>query len=159
MSGAQEFEGDILLVDTPDGGDIRIENGTFARDRACSTAIYLSLFGGNKDDSGKVKNKNTWWGNTLGGVSENEKLVSRFQAVIFGTPMTTKTILEAEDAARLDLQWIIEEGIADAIEVSGEARGRNQFLLYVHILANGASVAKERFIAFWEAGVYGTGRI
>ena len=91
----QKFEGDLLLYDTPDGGDIRITEGFIASDRTFGTAVYLSLFGGNKEDNGRVRNRRTWWGNTLRGVNENQRLVSRLQAVIFGLPMTTMNILDA----------------------------------------------------------------
>jgi phage gp46-like protein len=155
MSDLQVFEGDLLLEDTPDGGDIRIENNLFASDRSFNTAVYLSLFGGNKDDNGKVKNNKTWWGNTLEGTAENEKLVSRFQAVIFGLPMTTKNIQEAESAAKLDLKWIIDEGIAEKIIVSGRALSRAKFALYADIQAGGNSIYEHTFALFWKAGIYG----
>jgi phage gp46-like protein len=151
----QDFEGDLLLTDTADGGDVIIFEGLFQSDRSFDTAVYLSLFGGNKSDSGKVKNNKTWWGNTLRGTSENEKLVSRFQNVICGLPMTTKNILEAEDAARLDLQWIIEEGMADKIEAAGRALSHNRFALKVHITTGGKDIYSHTFALFWEAGVYG----
>jgi phage gp46-like protein len=150
MSG--ELEMDILLEDTPDGGDIRIENRMFMQSSAYRTAIYLSLFGGNTNDSGKVQNSNTWWGNMLSGVSENEKLVSRFQEFVFGMPMTTKNILEAEERARLDLRWIVDTGLGEAAEVSGSAVSRNRFALTVCILAGGKSVAKEAFTVAWKSG-------
>ena len=116
-----DFEGDLLLRDTPDGGDIIVEDGLFKDDRMFDTAVYLSLFGGNKDDDGKVENSRTWWGNTLPLADESEKLISRFQALITRTPMTTKTIREAEVAAELDLQWLVKEGLADRIIVAGKA--------------------------------------
>ena len=84
MVGIETFEGDLLLVDSPDFGEIVIEDGFILSDKAFNTAVYLSLFGGNKDDNGKIKTKKTWWGNTLSGISKNEKMISRFQAVIFG---------------------------------------------------------------------------
>jgi phage gp46-like protein len=151
----QDFEGDLLLTDTRDGGDVLIAEGLFQSDRSFDTAVYLSLFGGNKSDSGKVKNNKTWWGNTLRGTSENEKLVSRFQNVIFGLPMTTKNILEAEDAAELDLKWIIDEGLADKIEAVGRAITHNRFTLRVNIEAGGKYIYAHTFALFWEAGVYG----
>jgi len=86
------FEGDLLLIDTPDGGDLVIENDAILGDPAIATAVYLSLCGGNKEDNGKVKNSDTWWGNTLDGVAENEKIVSRFQSVITGMPMSTNAL-------------------------------------------------------------------
>jgi phage gp46-like protein len=155
MSDFQNFEGDLLLEDTQDGGDISIENDLFVNDRTFKTAVYLSIFGGNKEDNGKVKNRKTWWGNTLEGTGENEKLVSRFQAVIFGLPMTTKNIEIAESAASLDLKWIVDEGIADKITVSGRAVSRKKFSLHVEIKAGGKSIYENTFALFWKAGVYG----
>jgi phage gp46-like protein len=155
MNDLQNFEGDLLLFDTPDGGDVNIVNGVFVNDRAFNTAVYLSLFGGNKDDTGKVKNRKTWWGNTLDGVAENEKMISRFQAIIDGLPMSSKNIQEAETAASLDLKWISDEGMADKIEVSGTPASRNKFHLYVNIKTSGKSIYENTFALFWEAGIYG----
>jgi phage gp46-like protein len=155
MNDLQNFEGDLLLSETPDGGDVAIENNLFVCDRSFNTAVYLSLFGGNKDDNGTVKNSKTWWGNTLSGTAENEKLVSRFQAVISGLPMTTKNIQEAERAASLDLAWIVDEGIADKITVSGRAATRNKFSLFADIQSGGKSIYKNTFSLFWKAGIYG----
>jgi len=154
MSNLQIFEGDLLLLDTLDGGDIKLIDDVFISDTSINTAVYLSLFGGNKDDNGKVKNKFTWWGNTLTGVSENEKIVSRFQAVIFGLPMSTKNIQEAETAAAMDLQWIIDEGIGDEVNVSGSAIARNKFKLKVNITAKGKNIYENDFSMPWQAGVY-----
>jgi phage gp46-like protein len=156
MNELQNFEGDLLLEDTVDGGDIQIEDGLLVPDRTFRTAVYLSLFGGNKEDSGKVKNNKTWWGNTLPGTGANEKLVSRFQAVISGLPMTTKNIGEAEAAARLDLKWTIDEGVAEKIIVSGSAKAHNKFALRVEIKAGGKSVYENTFALFWKAGIYGS---
>jgi phage gp46-like protein len=155
MNDLQIFEGDLFLEDTPDGGEIRIENDLFVSDRSFNTAVYLSLFGGNKDDNGKVKNNKTWWGNTLGGTAENEKLVSRFQAIIFGLPMTTKNIQDAETAARLDLKWLVDEGAADKIITAGRAAGRDRFALTVQIRSGGKSIYENTFPLFWRSGLYG----
>jgi len=157
MINIQNFEGDLLLEDTPDGGDIQILNDFFVNDLSFNTAVYLSIFGGNKDDNGKVKNKFTWWGNTLDGVPENEKIISRFQAVIFGLPMTTKNIKEAETAAKMDLQWVISEGIGDTVLTAGTAITRNKFQLQITIQTKGKNIYENVFSLFWEAGVYGNG--
>jgi phage gp46-like protein len=157
MNNIQIFEGDLLLEDTPDGGDIKIENDLFVSDMSFNTAVYLSLFGGNKNDNGKVKNKFTWWGNTLAGISESEKLISRFQSIIFGLPMTTKNIQSAENAASLDLKWVVDEGIGDKRIIFGQAVTRNKFALTVNILSKKESVYKNTFTLLWQAGVYKNG--
>ena len=154
--GIETFEGDLLLVDSPDFGEIVIEDGIVLGDKTFNTATYLSLFGGNKDDDGKIKTNKTWWGNTLPGVSKNEKMVSRFQAVIFGLPMTSKNILKAESAAQLDLEWMIEEGIADEVIASGRATGKNKFELKVEIKAHGETIYSNKYSMFWRSGTYGS---
>jgi len=147
----QTFEGDLRLNDTPDGGDILIKEGLILSDKTFSTAVYLSLFGGNKEDNGRVRNRKTWWGNTLRGVNENQRLVSRLQAIIFGLPMTTKNMLDAEEAARLDLGWIITEKIASEIIASGRAVSRNRFSLTIQINANGDTIYNNAFAIFWRS--------
>ena len=152
----QVFEGDLLLHDTLDGGDITINNGFIASDRTFNTAIYLSLFGGNQEDNGRVRNRKTWWGNTLRGVNENQKLVSRFQAIIFGLPISTKNILEAEEAAKLDLAWLIAEGLADEIIADGIAAGHNRLNLKIQLKAGGEIIYTHTFLIPWGAGKHGT---
>ena len=147
----QTFEGDLLLYDTPDGGDILITEGLIASDQTFSTAVYLSLFGGNKEDNGRVKNRKTWWGNTLRGISESQRLVSRFQSIIFGLPMTTRNILDVEEAAKLDLGWMLSEKIADEILINGRAVSQNRFSLKVQINAKGKTIYDNAFALFWRS--------
>jgi phage gp46-like protein len=148
MNGIQDFEGDLLLYDTPDGGELAIENGLFVSDKQFSTSVYLSLFGGNKEDSGKVKNKEEWWGNLLD-ISESEKLKSRFQYIITGFPMTVKNIKEAETAAQLDLQWFVKEKIADEIFIYGKAVAKNQLSLTIEIMKDTRTIFKNAYSFQW----------
>jgi phage gp46-like protein len=149
MSGLNNFEGDILIYETLDGGDVKIENGFFVSDEQFSSAVYLSLFGGNKTDNGKVKNKNEWWGNMLESVTKNEKMVSRLQAIINGLPMTVKNIREAETAAQLDLQWFKDEKIADEIIVNGRATGKIEFELSIEILKDKNTIFENTYALQW----------
>jgi len=144
-----DFEGDLLLIDTPDGGDIVIDNGLMKPDINFSTAVYLSLFGGNEDDNGKVKNKKEYWGNCLKDISHNVKLRSRFQNIIFGYPMTVKNIKEAEKAAEKDLEWFIDEKIADEIIINGRAIGIKNFELEVKILKDVLTIFENKYQLLW----------
>ena len=152
MSG---FEGDVLLVETPDGGDIVVKDGGVLPCKDFSSAVYISLFGGNKADDGKVKNNRTWWGNVLAGVREDEKVVSRFQAVVTGMPFSIKNIRAAENAARLDLEWLKNTGTADEIIVDGRVKGKNNFALYVCVNSGGKTLYEKDFALCWEAGLNG----
>ena len=150
-----DFEGDVLLIETPDGGDVVIEGGLIKPCKDFSTAVYLSLFGGNKGDEGKVKNSRTWWGNVLEDLSEDEKIVSRFQAVVLGMPLSVKNMREAERAASLDLNWFVEKKIADEIKTSGRIKERNNFLLSVEIKKEGKILYGEEFALLWQGGLSG----
>jgi phage gp46-like protein len=146
----QDFQGDLLLQETPDGGEIILENGLFKFDENFSNAVYLSLFGGNKEDNGKVKNNKEWWGNTIEGIEENEKLISRFQNIIYGLPMTVKNIREAEAAAALDLKWFKDEKIIDELNIDGRITGKNNFILVVEMLIDGLKVFGNSYALLWE---------
>ena len=146
-----DFEGDLLLCDTPDGGDVLLENGLFNDDQGFSTAVYLSLFGGNKEDAGKVKNSKTWWGNRLSGTTEAEKIISRFQNIITSLPITVKNIKAAESAAMLDLKWIIDLGVADKIEATGRSLEKGRFELTVNIYKDKNTIYKNSFYNLWMA--------
>ena len=151
MSGLQNFEGDLFLFEALDGGDISIASGLFVSDQQFSTAAYLSLFGGNKDDSGKVNSRNEYWSNFLDGITESEKYRSRFQHIITGFPMTVRNIKEAETAAYMDLQWFINDGIADEIFIYGKATGKNRFNLTVQILKDKSTIFENEYPLLWEA--------
>ena len=130
------FEGDVLLIETPDGGDVVIEEGLIKPCKDFSSAVYLSLFGGNKDDAGTVKNRHTWWANTLKETQESEKMISRFQAVITGLPLSIKNIRKAEIAA-------------------GKTKGRNSFVLRIEIKNKGQKLYEKEFALLWERGIDG----
>jgi phage gp46-like protein len=149
MNPLNIFEGDDLLFETVDGGELAIENGLFVSDTQFSSAAYLSLFGGNQDDPGKVENNKTWWGNCLDSVTKNEKLVSRFQAIITGLPMTVKNIREAESAAELDLRWFKDEKIADEITTTIKSTGKHEFNLTIEILKDITTVFENTYSLQW----------
>jgi phage gp46-like protein len=145
----KNFEGDILLIETPDGGDFVMQDGVIVADNNYSTAIYLSLFGGNKDDNGVVKTNKTWWGNTLKGTAKNEKLISRFQNIIRSRPLTVKNIKDAETAAVLDLSWMVDEGLADKVEAIGSTEGKNRLFVEIHLIKSGGSIFNYNFETIW----------
>ncbi len=151
MADYEEFGGDVLLMDTADGGEINIVNGLVMSDKRFSTATFLSLFGGNPEDEGKVDNSKTWWGNRFQDTSEVEKLSGKFQSVIKTLPMTSKNLRVAEGAARDDLQWFIDEGIADDIVCSLRAVDVKRIEITVVIKKSGELIEKGNWTANWEA--------
>lgn len=93
---------DILLYDTLDGGDIKVEGNRLVRAEGLETAIYLCLFGGNlQDDGSESTSKLQWWGN-YGEPVENQYR-SRFQALLNGKPFTSALINQLTEAAISDI--------------------------------------------------------
>ena len=147
----EEFGGDVLLFDTEDGGEISVINGLVVSDGGFSTAVYLSLFGGNKDDGGEVDSGDTFWGNRLEGVSENEKLVSRFMSFVRSVPLNSKNLKIAQDKAKEDLKWFLDDDIADSVEVELLDEGNNRIQLNVRIEKSGEIIESGKYALQWEA--------
>jgi len=147
--GTADFEGDLLLTLTEDGGELAIEDGLFMPDKSFATAVLISLFGGNIEDSGKVENRSGWWGNYTG--STENKIQSRFQAITNGNPLTVATAKEAVNAAKLDLAWVIENGIADEISIKGVIADVKRFELEVILTKDGTDIFKNKYAINWEA--------
>ncbi len=125
-------EGDVLLYQTDDDGEISVTNGLVEMSGGLRTAAYLSLFGGNEDDDGLADNAKTWWGN----VTETEnsrKYVSETQNLLEALPITSGNLLRVEDAAKRDLAWFIDEGVATSVSVTASILGLNMIQLEINI--------------------------
>lgn len=125
-------EGDVLLYQTVDDGDINVENGLVEMSGGLQTAAYLSLFGGNEDDDGLEDNPNTWWGNTTE-TESSRKYISETQNLVESLPITSGNLLRVEDAAKRDLQWFLDEGVATSVSVSASILGLNMIKLTIDI--------------------------
>ena len=125
-------EGDVLLYQTVDDGDIIVTGGLIEMSGGLQTAAYISLFGGEETDDGLAGNPTTWWGNSL----ENDKaykIVSETQHLLATLPITSSNLLRVEDAAKRDLQWFIDTGVATSIMVSASILGLNMIKLAIDI--------------------------
>jgi len=148
------FSGDVLLKATDNGGDIVIEDGLIVDCSDFSSAAYLSLFGGNEDDE-VGREKETWWGNLVPGTLKNEKYVSAFQSIIRGCPLTAINLRRVQEAAAADLQWFIDEGIADDIAVSIRAESIKQVALSIAIKKDEAAIFSCGYSFQWQGAING----
>jgi len=144
-------QGDVILFQTDDGGDILIENGIISMSGGLETSAYLSMFGGNEDDDGRADNSANWWGN----IDETEtarQYRSETQNLLQGLPATTGNLRRIEDAAKRDLAWMITEGVASEVFVLATMPGINEILITVIILARGEE-SEFKFAQNWKAAV------
>lgn len=105
---------DVLLFDTLDSGDITITNGDVAMTNGIDTATYICLFGGNSDDPGNSDTSLAWWGNA--DETDTDKWIrSSFQHLLTELPLTISNLRKFEDAAKQDLQTLIDVGAVEDI--------------------------------------------
>ncbi|MBQ3462310.1 MAG: hypothetical protein IJH36_04230 [Clostridia bacterium] len=146
------FSGDVLLVSTPDGGDIVVEDGLIQDCRNFDTAVYLSLFGGNRNDL-DGRPKETWWGNLISGTKRNEWMQSEFGAMVTGLPLTSGNLRRAGEAAKRDLQWIQADAGADDITVRLSAEQARRVTLFSEITRDGQHIGGGAYEFQWQEAV------
>jgi phage gp46-like protein len=125
-------EGDVLIYQTEDDGDITVTNGLVSMAGGLRTAAYLSLFGGNEDDDGIPGNASTWWGN-VNETEKSNKYISETQYLLDNLPITSGNLLRVEDAAKRDLAWFKDERVANAVSVSASILGLSKVQLEIDI--------------------------
>ena len=137
-------QGDVLLQQTNDDGDITVTGGIVEMTGSFETAAYLSLFGGNEDDGA------TWWGNALE-VDPAFKYVSKTQTLLQALPAVSANLRRIEDAARIDLQWFLTKGIASSLDVAASIPALNRIQITIDIQADGEE-SSFTFTENWKAG-------
>ena len=112
------YEGDVLIKQTADGGEIYFNSGIIETTLGFESMVYLLLFGGNrKDDGTEATKKYEWWGNKLENNNPERKVHSRFQNILYGLPATPENIKKLEDAARQDLEVLKAQKIVDSLDI------------------------------------------
>ena len=143
-------QGDVLLEQTIDDGEITVVNGVVTMSGGLETAAYLSLFGGNEDDDGRPENSKTWWANLLE-IDKSRKYISETQHLLQSIPATSANLRKIEDAAKSDLNWFLTSNIASSVEVFASIPALNTIGLTVNIIAQGEEL-EFNFTENWRAG-------
>jgi phage gp46-like protein len=122
---------DAHFYATEDGGEIDFVNGQAVMSDGLEAAAYLSLFGGNEEDSGVDPDEpQQWWGNF--GESEDRKQRSRTVYALNTLIPIPANLRQIEDAARQDLAWMLTD-VATSIEVTATMPAPRRLELEVEI--------------------------
>lgn len=138
-------EGDVLLFQTVDDGEMSIVNGTTEMTGSFITMVYLCLFGGNEDDDGSDNNPNNWWGN-LDELDTANQYRSETQNLLMSIPATSGNLLRIKNAVIRDLSVFTEKKIASTVTVEVTIPGLNK----VNIAGNIEAVGLESNFNFTE---------
>jgi phage gp46-like protein len=143
---------DVLLEHKPDGGDIRMPAGEgITMTEGLETAVYLSHFGGNAEDNGTDATAHLqWWGNR-GETDERRQLRGGLQAALQSLPVTSGNLLRLGDIAADDLQWLVDEGLAESVRSSVTLVGPKRIELVDHITVSGRTYQIRNFATWGSA--------
>ena len=144
-----EQQGDVLLCQTNDDGEINVEGGIVEMSGGLETAAYLSLFGGNEDDDGRPDNPFTWWAN-IDEVDPSREYRSETQNLLQALAATTGNLRRVEDAANRDLAWFTQNNVASSVSVSASIPGLNKIKLTIDLEAVGEE-SRFEFVENWKA--------
>ena len=108
------MQGDVLLQQSLDGGEITIENNQIKLTTGLETAVYLSLF-----------SPEDWFLNDVAETDE-ERLSSETEQIVNNLPNVSKNYPLLEQAINNDLKWIINDKLADSVEVTVSSNQLNR---------------------------------
>lgn len=143
-----EQQGDVVLCQTENDGDISVEGGIVAMSGGIETAAYLSLFGGNEDDDGSDGNPANWWGN-IDETQPEREYHSETQHVLQALPATANNLLKVEAAAQRDLAWMLSVGAATEIAAVASIPALNR----LKITIDGVGDQTLEFVENWQAAL------
>lgn len=140
---------DVFILQTSDDGDLRIQNGDIVLTDGIETAVYLSLFGGNDDDSGGENDKNSWWGN-LDEPNINAHVRSETQFLLTSLPPFTGNVSRISAAVLRDTAWMITLKHAIKIEVQTVLISLNRVKITLDILLSPQKNIKINLVENWD---------
>lgn len=129
-------QGDVLLFQTNDDGDIIAAENVIGMTVGFETMAYLCLFGGNEDDDGSADTNQQYWGN-LNEDDETRRYRSRTQYLLQSIPATSSNLLKIQDAVLEDLNVFLQAGIANDITATVTIPSYNRVRIAITIDANG----------------------
>lgn len=128
---------DVLLFHSDDGGDIEAVNGKVTMSpNGLESAVYISLFGGNEEDSGNADTADLqWWGNRIDN-DLTRHLRSETQHLLRSIPLVPANLRRIEDAVRRDLEWMTSS-VAIAVDARCSMPALNTVKIEIRVSIDG----------------------
>jgi len=144
---------DIRTIWSDYAGDWRIEPPDLEHTHDLETAVLISLFTDRLADPDDVLPDNTgdrrgWWGDT--GKDPPDPIGSKLWLLV-REKQTNQVRLRAEDYAREALQWMLDDGAADQIDVVAAWIEFQHLQIRIDIWRDGALLFRGRYSRAWTA--------
>lgn len=143
--------GDIRTLYRDFAGDWQIVSPGLDEDNGLDTAVIISLFTDRRAEANDVPagdNRRGWWGDSYADI-EGDLIGSRLW-LLQREKQLPSVVSRAEEYARESLTWLIDDGIATRVEVTGSIVSRGILGLQIQIFRNNAPPVRYRFDYFWQ---------
>lgn len=136
------------------GADLVAVDGILQYDGGLRTAIIISLFtDARADDADALPTSDTdrrgWWADTFAEI-DGDRIGSGLW-LLSRAKQTDETLELARGYARTALRWLIEDGIASAVDVATSWHAIGVMRLDVDLTRATAGAVSERYTVFWNA--------
>lgn len=140
----------------PFGFDWMLKNGDLAADATLKSRVVVSIMSDGlaaaddelPDNSG---NRRGWWGDLAldGGAPD---LIGSLLWLLSRAKAVTRTAAQAQRYVRNALQWMLDDGVASALDIATEWASREQLRIIIAIARDGANGAtiNQRYEIYWK---------
>lgn len=134
---------DLALVwdATAYAGDLRVDGADLGAEGGIRTAVLLSLLSDRRAESGDLPagatDRRGWWGDTLAAV-DGDRIGSRLW-LLGREARRPGVVRRAEEYAREALAWLLDDGVAERVDVAAEDAAGVLLITVVVSLADGSS--------------------
>lgn len=145
---------DLALTYTDGIIDLDLGDDGSAIDEGLYTAVIISLFSDRRaeaddDLSDASGDRRGWWGDIYPD-SDGDLIGSRLW-LLSREKQIHSVVQRAEQYAAQALQWLIDDGIADRVEVTGSNLADGVLALVIQIYRPDGDIVDYRFDNLWEA--------
>lgn len=128
--------GDIgFFVDSPNVIDLHLVGNDLVTDDGLRTAVIISLFTDRRVDTEEVPegdlSRRGWWGDLFSG-NVGDQLGSRLW-LLEREKRVQETLNRAEDYAKESLDWLVDDGVADSVDVDANYDENGALVLSISI--------------------------
>jgi phage gp46-like protein len=131
--------------------DIVITENDLESDDGLETAVSISLFSDRRVTDDELpfdeKSKRGWWADMFSDIN-GDKIGSRLWTMD-RSKILPETLRKSEDYCRESLKWLIDDGIADSINVISEYNESKAMITRIQIVKPAG--ISPRFSVFWDA--------
>lgn len=143
---------DIRTVWRDLGGEWTVSGPALEGDDGLETAVVLSLFTDRLAEPGDTSIEPTarrgWWGDAFAEVPGD--LIGSRLWLLSREKQLPAVLARAELYAREALQWLVDDGVASAVDVAAEVARQGVLGLAITITRSAAPVVRYRFESFWK---------